>query len=150
MSVKIIRNEDIFNSDAQTLVNTVNCVGVMGKGIAKKYKELYPDMYERYVVLCEQGLMNVGKLWLYKGEEKWILNFPTKKHWKYPSELSYLEKGLEKFLDTYKEKGIISAAFPLLGASNGKISPDVSLDIMIKYLNNCNIPIYIYVNENVV
>lgn len=147
MCVKIIRNEDIFSCDAQTIVNTVNCVGVMGKGIAKKYKKLYPDMFERYVLLCNQGLINVGKLWLYKSEDKWILNFPTKTHWKYPSEISYLEKGLKKFIDTYEEKGLKSVAFPLLGASNGKIPPEVSLKIMIRYLKNCKIPVYIFIRD---
>lgn len=147
MSVKIIRNEDIFSCDAQTIVNTVNCVGVMGKGIAKKYKELYPGMFERYVLLCDQGLINVGKLWLYKSEDKWILNFPTKTHWKYPSELAYLEKGLKKFIDTYEEKGLKSVAFPLLGASNGKIPPEVSLKIMTRYLKNCKIPVYIFIRD---
>lgn len=153
MSIEIIENGNIFNSDAQTLVNTVNCVGVMGKGIAKKYKELYPDMFRKYADLCKMGYMDIGKLWLYKGPNKWILNFPTKTHWKYASELVYLEKGLQKFMDTYEEKGIQSIAFPLLGASNGRIPPSVSLDTMVGYLKHCNIPISIYTgafidNEN--
>ncbi|MFP3747882.1 macro domain-containing protein, partial [Achromobacter sp. SIMBA_011] len=83
-------------------------------------------------------------LWLYKTEAKWILNFPTKKHWKYPSKEEYLKLGLQKFIDTYKEKAITSIAFPLLGASNGKIPEEVSLEIMTDYLNACDIPIQIY------
>lgn len=70
---------DIFESPAQVIVNTVNTVGVMGKGIAKKYKVLYPEMFREYQKFCEMKLLEVGKLWIYKSENKWILNFPTKK-----------------------------------------------------------------------
>ena len=134
---------DIFDSDAQTIVNTVNCVGVMGKGIALQYKNKYPDMFIKYRDICNRNLLDVGKLWLYKDMDKWILNFPTKKHWKDPSEIEYLELGLQKFVDTYKEKGITSIAFPLLGANNGGLRPLVSLTIMKKYLRLCDIPVFI-------
>jgi O-acetyl-ADP-ribose deacetylase (regulator of RNase III) len=112
---------NIFDSKAQTIVNTVNCVGGMGKGIALEYKKKYPLMFEKYKELCSHNLFEIGKLWLYKDEqnERWILNFPTKTHWKYNSRYCYIEKGLEKFVDTYKEKGITSIAFPLLGCTNG-------------------------------
>lgn len=70
--------QDIFKSPAQVIVNTVNTVGVMGKGIAKRYKEIYPDMYKQYQKFCEQHLLDIGKLWIYKSDTKWILNFPTK------------------------------------------------------------------------
>ncbi|UZJ63192.1 macro domain-containing protein [Sphingobacterium sp. KU25419] len=95
--MEIIEKGDIFSSDAQTLVNTVNCVGVMGKGLAKSFKEKYPKMYSEYTKICKQGLLDIGKLWLYKTERKWILNFPTKYDWRQPSELHYLEAGLENF-----------------------------------------------------
>ena len=147
MSIQIIENKDIFQSEAQTLVNTVNCIGVMGKGIAQRFKGEYPEMFEQYVEICKNGLLNVGKLWLYKTETKWILNFPTKTDWRYPSKIEYLEAGLEKFVSTYKSKGITSVAFPLLGASNGKIDPEISLNIMKKYLQECDIPVYIYIKH---
>lgn len=147
MSVEIIRNSDIFQSDAQTLVNTVNCVGAMGKGIAKRYKKNYPEIYQKYIELCQEGLLDIGKLWLCKTEQKWILNFPTKTHWRYPSEISYLQRGLEKFMLTYKTKGIKSIAFPLLGANNGGIPPEQSLKVMTQYLSKCEIPVYIYLTE---
>lgn len=147
MSIQIIENKDIFQSEAQTLVNTVNCVGVMGKGIAQRFKGEYPEMFEQYVQICKNGLLNVGKLWLYKTENKWILNFPTKTDWRYPSKIEYLEVGLKKFVSTYKSKGITSVAFPLLGASNGKIDPEISLNIMKKYLQECDIPVYIYIKH---
>lgn len=69
---------NIFESPAQVIVNTVNTVGVMGKGIAKQYKTLYPEMFKEYQKFCEAKLLDVGKLWIYKTENKWVLNFPTK------------------------------------------------------------------------
>ncbi|MCC7430560.1 macro domain-containing protein, partial [bacterium] len=74
----------LFESPAKVLVNTVNTVGAMGKGIAKTFKLLYPEMFEAYQKLCENKQFKVGELWLYKTPNKWILNFPTKKHWKSP------------------------------------------------------------------
>ena len=146
MSNVTIINGNIFNSKAQTIVNTVNCVGVMGKGIALVFKLRYPSMFEVYQEYCKQKLIAVGKLWIYKGEpsDPWVLNFPTKTHWKLPSEYEYIEKGLQKFIDTYKEKGITSIAFPLLGAFNGGLDKDRVMDIMISYLSQCDIPVEIY------
>lgn len=141
-----IVNGNIFNTKAQTIVNTVNCVGVMGKGIALVFKLRYPKMFDIYCQYCADHLIEIGKLWLYKGESNapWVLNFPTKTHWKLPSEYDYIEAGLRKFVDTYKERGITSIAFPLLGASNGGLNQDIVLDIMYKYLKECEIPVEIY------
>lgn len=69
---------NLFNSPAQVLVNTVNTVGVMGKGVALEFKRLFPDMYKQYRILCEQESFNIGMLWLYRSPNKWVLNFPTK------------------------------------------------------------------------
>lgn len=147
-NIKIIKG-NIFNSQTQTIVNTVNCVGVMGKGIALVYKLRYPNLFEKYQELCKKRLMDIGKLWLYKEETdaSWVLNFPTKKHWKYPSQYSYIEAGLQKFVDTYKEKGIKSIAFPLLGANNGGLDSDKVLNLMTTYLSQCDIPIEIYLYD---
>ena len=68
----------LFESPAKVLVNTVNTVGVMGKGIAKGFKRIFPEMFAEYQLLCENGQYNTGDLWLYKSQNKWILNFPTK------------------------------------------------------------------------
>lgn len=137
---------NIFNTKAQTIVNTINCVGVMGKGIALVFKLRYPSMFEQYQYLCSRKLIAVGKLWIYKGDLSfpWVLNFPTKVHWKMPSEYDYIQKGLMRFVDTYKEKGITSIAFPLLGASNGGLDKEKVLDIMQFYLSKCDIPVEIY------
>ena len=137
---------NIFNTKAQVVVNTVNCVGVMGKGIALVYKLRYPKMFDLYQEYCKSNLIGIGKLCLYKGEPDapWVLNFPTKFHWKYPSKLEYVEKGLQKFMDTYKNQGIKSIAFPLLGAHNGGLDRDDVYQLMTSYLSKCEIPVEIY------
>ena len=137
---------NIFNTKMQTIVNTVNCVGVMGKGIALVFKLRYPEMFEKYKELCQSKMIGIGKLWLYKSDScpQWVLNFPTKFHWKYPSKMEYIEAGLQKFVDSYKEKGITSIAFPLLGTHNGGLNKVEVLDLMYKYLEKCDITIEIY------
>ena len=104
----------LFNSPAQVLVNTVNTVGVMGKGIALEFKTLYPEMFAHYRQLCETGQLTVGKLWLYKSPNKWVLSFPTKTTWRLPSHVDYIRKGLHTFVENYERVGIHSIAFPAL------------------------------------
>ncbi len=135
---------DIFTSKCQTLVNTINCVGVMGAGIALQFKQHYPGMFTQYQKLCQQGKIEIGKLWLYKTGSQWILNFPTKHHWRYPSKRKYLESGLEEFMQTYKLHGITSIAFPLLGAGKGSILPEVSREIMKVCLRDCTIRVELW------
>ena len=144
-NIKIIKG-NIFNSRLDVIVNTINCVGVMGKGIALVFKLRYPKMFDLYKEYCLSHLIGIGKLWLYKGEEgvPWVLNFPTKFHWKYPSKMEYIEKGLQKFVETYKEKKITSIAFPLLGTNNGGLDKQEVLSLMCTYLRKCDIPIEIY------
>lgn len=140
---------NIFTSECQTLVNTVNCRGVMGAGIALEFRLRLPEMFERYEEHCRTGRIDIGKLWLYKPlpaarEKRWVLNFPTKRHWKDPSRVEYLEAGLEKFIDVYRSRDIRSVAFPLLGASNGGIPEDESLAVMRRHLEKCDVPVEIY------
>lgn len=147
MSNITFKKGNIFSSDKQTIVNTINCVGVMGKGVALGFRLRYPEMYEKYKEFCKNKQITIGKLWLYKRPQeysKWVLNFPTKFHWKYPSKMEYLEAGLQKFVETYQEKGITSIAFPLLGTHNGGLDKIDVLNIMHFYLDRCSIPIEIY------
>lgn len=146
ITITIIEGKNIFNTKCQTIVNTINCVGVMGKGIALEMKNRYPLMFDKYKEYCNNGLIDIGKLWLYKdSDEKWILNFPTKKHWKNNSQYEYIEDGMKKFVETYKEKNITSIAFPMLGCSNGGLNKDIVLEIMTKHLIKCdNLIIEIY------
>lgn len=138
---------DLFSTPAQVLVNTVNLDGVMGKGIALQFKRLYPDMFVKYQEYCEKGCLDIGKLWLYKTNHKWILNFPTKIHWRNPSKLEYIIKGLDKFIETYQEKGITSIAFPKLGCGNGGLDWNEVKKIMNEKLKNIPIDIYIYEDQ---
>jgi O-acetyl-ADP-ribose deacetylase (regulator of RNase III) len=135
---------NIFSTNCQTIVNTVNCHGIMGAGIALECRMRYPEMFDRYKELCNNRDLTIGQLYLYKSDNKWILNFPTKDHWKYPSKIEYLEKGLEKFLNTYESKGIKTIAFPVLGSSHGGIETDKSLTIMSKFLKDLPIKVEIY------
>ena len=137
---------NIFESRADVLVNTVNTVGVMGKGLAKEFKRIYPDMFKVYQKFCEDGTLSVGKLQLYKTPNKWILNFPTKANWRSPSKLAYIEEGLQKFVEHYERLGIKSIAFPMLGCGNGGLSwEDEVKPLMQQYLEPLPISIFIHV-----
>jgi len=116
----------------------------MGKGIAKEFKKIYPEMFKEYQKLCEKKKLTVGKLWLYKTKNKWILNFPTKTTWRKPSKLEYIESGLKTFIKGYAKFGIISIAFPPLGCGNGELDWDKQVrPLMEKYLKSIPIDIFI-------
>ncbi len=138
---------DIFDSKAHVIVNTVNCKGVMGKGLALAFKQRYPAMFPVYQQECKTGKLHIGRPTLYKQSTPWILNFPTKDHWKPPSKIEYLEKGLEYFVANYKKAGIKSIAFPKLGAQNGKLPWDEVGPLMARYLSQLDIDVYIYIAE---
>lgn len=143
-----IKIGDIFDSEKQTLVNTVNCVGVMGKGIAKEFKRRYPNMFEDYKKLCKQQEIKVGKLTIYEANDifskKKILNFPTKDHWKSPSKLTDVINGLDYFISNYKTWNITSIAFPPLGCGNGGLEWSYVGRIMYQKLKVLPIDIEIY------
>ena len=138
---------NLFESPAKVLVNTVNTVGVMGKGIALTFKQAFPEMFRRYQVLCERKQLDIGNLWLYKTTHKWVLNFPTKRHWRNPSRLEYIEAGLAKFVETYAEHGITSIAFPELGCGNGELAWSEVMPLMVKYLRSLPINVYVYLYD---
>ena len=139
---------NIFDSPAQVIVNTVNTVGVMGKGLALSFKQRYPEMFRRYRTVCEKKQLTIGKLMLVYEPDHWILLFPTKENWRNPSKLEYLEKGLMKFVNTYAEKNITSIAFPRLGCGNGELSWDDVKPLMERYLKPLPIDVYIYIGIN--
>ena len=135
---------DIFKSPAQVIVNTVNTVGVMGKGIALEFKKRYPDMFQAYRDICDRKKLKTGSLMLYYEPDHWVLLFPTKENWRNPSRMEYIEAGLAKFCRTYAEKGITSVAFPKLGCGNGELNWSEVQPVMEKYLRDLPIDIYIY------
>ena len=138
---------DLFLSPASVLVNTVNTVGVMGKGIAKDFKHIYPEMFLEYQGLCEKGLLEVGKLHLFKTPNKWILNFPTKKHWRQPSRVEYIRDGLKKFVASHHQYGITSVSFPQLGCGNGDLDWVTQVrPVMEEYLEGLPITVFIHLS----
>lgn len=136
---------NIFDSPAQTLVNPVNTVGVMGKGLALEFKKRYPKMFEEYKKQCHDGWLHVGDLMLWRAKDHFVLNFPTKKHWKDPSSLIYVEAGLLSFVNKYESYGISSIAFPKLGCGNGGLDWEVVKPVMERYLQELPIDVYIYI-----
>ena len=127
----------VFNTSAKTIVNTVNCVGVMGAGLALEFKLRYPKMYKDYKEKCDKNLVRIGRPYIYKhSNELWILNFPTKKHWRNESKIKWIESGLKYFKQNNKKVNIESVAFPKLGCNNGGLNWDDVLNLMKKYLSN--------------
>jgi len=111
----------------------------MGKGLALEFKNRYPEMFNKYKSYCDKGIFKPGVLWIYKAEDgKKILNFPTKVDWKDPSKVEYIEAGLKKFVEIYKEKEVKDIAFPLLGCNNGGLDADEIIPIMQSYLDQCD------------
>jgi O-acetyl-ADP-ribose deacetylase (regulator of RNase III)/uncharacterized protein YwgA len=136
---------DILKSKAQTLVNTVNCVGIMGKGIALKFKEQFPDMFIDYVSRCNRNEVRLGKPYLYKRlTPPWILNFPTKGHWRSVSRIEDIVKGLKYLFQHCKEWGITSLAVPPLGCGQGQLEWKVVGPTLYRYLNQLDIPVELY------
>jgi len=140
---------DLFESNADALVNTVNTVGVMGKGVAFQFKKLFPHNYNIYKKRCESKDFQIGDLLLVEDEniltgKKLIINFPTKKHWRHPSKYEYIQIGLEKLKTVIIERNIKSIAIPPLGSGNGGLKWDRVKEMMIKALDNLNTEIYIY------
>lgn len=137
---------NIFDSQAQTLVNTVNCVGVMGKGLALEFKRRFPEMYADYVARCKGKTVKIGEPYLYRYPSgKWILNFPTKYHWRQPSRLEYITRGLQFVLEHYREWGITSIAFPPLGCGEGGLDWRVVGPTLYRELQKMDIPVELYV-----
>lgn len=136
---------DIFKSGAQTLTNTVNCVGVMGKGIALEFKKRFPEMFADYLQRCERKQIKPGVPYLYKTLiMPQIVNFPTKDHWKSVSKIKDIEKGLDVLVAHYKEWGITSLAIPPLGCGNGQLEWKAVGPLMYKKLKPLDVPIEIF------
>lgn len=136
---------DILKSTAQTLVNTVNCVGIMGKGIALEFKNHFPDMYEDYVRRCKENEVKLGRPYLFRRPSSpWILNFPTKEHWRSVSRLEDISQGLEYLEQHYKEWGITSLAVPPLGCGQGQLEWRVVGPTLYRHLKRLDIPVEIY------
>jgi O-acetyl-ADP-ribose deacetylase (regulator of RNase III) len=114
---------DLFNSDAEALVNTVNCVGVMGRGVALQFKKRFPENFKMYEETCKQKKMIPGKMLVYETNSminpKYIVNFPTKRHWRDASRMEDIDVGLSDLATVIRAKNITSIALPPLGCGLG-------------------------------
>jgi len=119
----IFSSGNLLEDQSEAYVNTVNTVGVMGKGIALQFKQAFPDVFKQYAKDCKLGHVKVGSMHVVHVEgltnPKYVINFPTKKHWRDPSKMEYIQTGLEDLVDVIKELGIHSIAIPPLGCGNG-------------------------------
>ena len=137
MSYKEIKG-NIFNSNAQAIVNTVNCVGAMGKGIALDFKLRYPEMFKEYQKICFRHMLKPGQILPYTKSSPIILNFAIKDDWKDPSKVEWIEETLQKFVAKYHSMGISSIAFPWMGAMNGGLPFETIKSLTRKYLSDLN------------
>lgn len=129
-----LKRGDLLSSDVDAIVNTVNCVGVMGKGVALQFKKAYPENFKIYKKLCDKGLIKIGEMFVFNTGRvvgpKFIINFPTKIHWKSPSKIEYISDGLDSLISTIKELRIQSIALPPLGCGNGGLSWNLVLPLI--------------------
>ena len=123
--VEIVRG-NILDADVEALVNTVNCVGVMGRGIALQFREAFPDSYHAYKSACDRGDVRTGHVFVTAANcldnPRYVIHFPTKVHWRTHSRLEYIEAGLESLVDEIHRLGIRSIAVPPLGCGLGGLS----------------------------
>lgn len=117
---------NLLEAQAEALVNTVNCVGVMGKGIALQFKQAFPENYAFYRAACQRGEVQLGQMLVYETghvlNPRYVINFPTKHHWKEKSRIENIESGLQALVDEVKQRGITSIAVPPLGAGSGGLA----------------------------
>ena len=136
---------DLFSSHAQTLVNTINCVGIMGKGVALEFKKAYPAMFEDYAARCERRQVRLGEPYLFRDASgAMIVNFPTKGHWRSASRLADIERGLDYFAAHAQEWGILSVAFPPLGCGNGGLEWAEVGPLIYQKLNGHDFDVEVY------
>jgi O-acetyl-ADP-ribose deacetylase (regulator of RNase III) len=117
---------NLLEADVEALVNTVNCVGVMGKGLVLQFKQAFPENFEEYRRACQSGEVEPGQMFIVPTGQltnpRYIINFPTKRHWKNPSRIEDIETGLLALIETVKQLGIRSIAVPPLGCGNGGLA----------------------------
>ena len=117
------RGGDLLNSEAEALVNTVNCVGVMGRGIALQFKHAFPANFKAYAAACKRGEVQPGRMFVFEARQvtlpHYIINFPTKRHWRGKSRIEDIDAGLKALVAEIRARGIGSIAVPPLGSGLG-------------------------------
>jgi O-acetyl-ADP-ribose deacetylase (regulator of RNase III) len=141
---------NLLTSNAEALVNTVNTVGIMGKGIALMFKENFPENFKIYEEACKRGEVRVGRMLVTERQDmygfpRWIINFPTKQHWRSPSQIEWIEEGLDDLVRVIREHNIKSVAIPPLGSGNGGLNwKDVRPKIEAALSALANVEIIVY------
>jgi O-acetyl-ADP-ribose deacetylase (regulator of RNase III) len=140
---------NVLEAGTDALVNTVNTAGVMGKGIALMFKEAFPENFKAYRKACETGEVRVGRMFVTEQRQllhpRWIINFPTKKHWRQPSRMEWIVKGLEDLKRVIAEREIRSIALPPLGSGNGGLNwKDVRREIEAALSSLSDIDVVVY------
>ena len=118
-----LRRGDLLKQNAEALVNAVNCVGVMGRGIALQFRKAFPENFKIYEAACKRGEVKPGEMLVFDTHQvtnpRYIINFPTKRHWRDQSRITDIESGLEALVDEVKDRGILAIAVPALGCGLG-------------------------------
>ncbi len=153
MSFNLV-NGDLLKADVDAIVNTVNCVGVMGKGIALQFRQKWPENYTAYKKECDAGAMRTGRMFVYglgtlAGRPHYIINFPTKEHWKGKSQLSFITAGLVDLVRVIQDLKIQSIAIPPLGCGNGGLDWNIVRPLIKQALEALGDEVKVYVFEPV-
>ena len=141
---------DFFDYEADIRVNTVNCVGVMGAGVALLFKNKYPKMFDNYVKECSQGRVKIGKPHVWQASQMFnekipiIINFPTKYHWKKPSEYEYVDKGLIWLKQYLQDKGSVTITVPALGCGHGGLDWNIVKEMITNKLDGLEAKILVF------
>lgn len=139
---------NILKAETEALVNTVNTVGVMGKGIALQFKKQFPECFRAYKAAIDKGELRIGKVQVVEVNNivgpRYIINFPTKKHWRYPSKMEWIKEGLKDLKRQIYRYKIRSIAIPPLGAGNGKLEWEQVKTEIENILGNTNIQIFVF------
>lgn len=136
---------NLLLDDAQALVNTVNTVGVMGKGLALQFKRAFPVNFDAYARACAEGQVQPGRIFVTPlGGDRWILNFPTKRHWRQPSRLDDIRSGLDDLVRTIAKLGLSSLALPPLGCGNGGLDWSVVRPLIFEKLGGLDVDVRLY------
>lgn len=139
---------DIFTSEAQVLVNPVNCEGVMGKGLALQFKRYYPFNFDIYKEACETGYLRPGTILPVKlGLDRCIVNFPTKDKWRRPSRIEYITMGMAALYNYTEENDIMYMAMPTLGCGLGGLHWPTVRDLIEHYFKYSSVYVDVYDNS---
>ena len=140
---------DILRADAEALVNTVNCVGIMGRGVALQFRNAFPANFKAYEAACAREEVQPGKMFVFETREltgpKFIINFPTKRHWRGKSRMEDIDSGLKALVEEVRTRGIRSIAIPPLGSGLGGLNwADVRprIEVALRGVNDLHVIIF--------